>query len=72
MEFTEEHRKILKEAGLSILAVIISAVAVFYLTPDSETGRIIRFSVPLVVGLVLGGRIYFRELSKFEKRLAED
>ncbi|QGA80184.1 hypothetical protein [Candidatus Nanohalobium constans] len=69
MELNEEHRKILKEAVLSILAVMASAVTVFYLTSDTQTGRIIRFSVPLVVGVVLGGRIYFRELNKLEEKL---
>ena len=71
MELTEEHRKILIESGLSMLAVVLSAVAVFYLSPDTETGRIIRFSVPLVIGLVLGGRIYFQELGKLEDKLEE-
>lgn len=64
-----ENREALKEAVIGVAAVLLSGLAAYGFTDGSDTGRVVRFSAPLLVGMLAGGIIYFRQISRVEDRL---
>ncbi|MFB6158776.1 MAG: hypothetical protein ABEJ95_03895 [Candidatus Nanohalobium sp.] len=64
-----ENREALKQAVIGVAAVLLSGLAAYVFTDGSDTGRAVRFSVPLLVGMLAGGIIYFRQISRVENHL---
>jgi hypothetical protein len=67
----DEHRETAKLSVAGVLAVILTGLTVTFLVPETEIGKIIRFTAPLLVGMIFGAKIYLRELKKFKRKVDE-
>lgn len=67
----EEHKRSFKLTLLGLFAVISSAVAAISFTSNTGTGRIVRFLIPLLVGMIFGGKIYLIELKKVNNKIKD-
>jgi len=64
-----EHRETAKLSATGVLAVVVAGISVSFITPENETGRLIKFFTPLLVGIMFGAKIYFNELGKVKEKL---
>jgi len=64
-----EHRETAKLSATGVLAVLTTGISVSFLTPENQNGRLIKFFTPLLVGILFGAKIYFKELEKVKEKL---
>ena len=69
MEIIYEHREIAKLSATGVIAVLITGITVSSLSPETEIGRIIDFSMPILVGIMFAAKIYMKGLNKVEQKL---
>jgi hypothetical protein len=65
----EENKEIFKLSSIGILTILTAAILVSILLPDNQTGKILKFTIPFILGIIFGAKVYFKKLEEIKRRI---